>query len=46
MMVCTFLRGTIARTADQVESRSEETVGDSMPGVIAQARSSSEVRMS
>ena len=33
-------------TADQAESCSGETVGDSMPGVIAQACSTSSVRMS
>ena len=38
--------GTIARTADHRASWSDETVGDSMPGVMAQACSSFSVRMS
>jgi len=41
MIWLTFLRGTIARTATQSSWASGATVGDSRPGVIAMAVSSS-----
>ena len=39
MICCAPVRGTIARTACQPGLASGDTVGDSSPGVIAQAGS-------